>query len=91
LISVIVTGTAYCYVLALEKIEASMIKKTEFRSAVQMAVQNIIKHGDTDIFQEVLRRMQFLIDRASSLIQFVIMTKIFMIISPGFRHPTLMR
>lgn len=27
-----------------------MVKKKEFRAAAEMAVQNIIKHGDTDIF-----------------------------------------
>ena len=27
-----------------------MINKNEFRVAVEMAVQNVIKHGDTDIF-----------------------------------------
>jgi hypothetical protein len=30
--------------------EDSMINKNEFRVAVEMAVQNVIKHGDTDIF-----------------------------------------
>ncbi|WP_435654949.1 hypothetical protein [Brucella pituitosa] len=27
-----------------------MVKKEEFRAAAKLAVQNLIKHGDTDIF-----------------------------------------
>jgi hypothetical protein len=54
-----------------EELSPQMVSKIEFRAAARMAVQNIIKHGDTDIFPFPVETHAFF-DKAKEIVDVIL-------------------